>query len=745
MRKYIVYILLLINCNILQNDLSAQPIKKDYSRQVDSLLQQMTLEEKVGQMIQYSNDKLQTGPTIKNQNHVEEIKKGMVGSMFNIITVERARQYQDLAMQSRLKIPLIFGLDVVHGMRTIFPIPLGEAASFDLKMIKKTARIAASETSAYGIHWTFAPMVDIARDARWGRGMEGAGEDTWYGSQVAKARIEGFQGTDYSRQNTVLACAKHLAAYGAALAGKDYAEADISDATLHQVYLPPFHSAVKAGVATLMTGFNEINGIPATAHKYLQNELLKEKWGFKGFTVSDWGSIGEIARHGIGKDNKDAARIAVIAGCDMDMHSMSYKRNLVDLVNEGQVDVNLINDAVKRILTLKYELGLFDDPYCYNNRYQELSDKKIIKEHRKSARLMGSKSIVLLKNNQVLPIQPHISNIALVGPLNKASKDMLGNWKAVGDEKEVVTVDKGLRNAIPHAQISYIEGYDLENNELKPLPALDRFDMIIVAVGERAMESGEARSKVDINIHKNQQLLVKQLKEKSNKPVVALIMGGRPLIFSDMEPYADGILMTWWLGSEAGNSVADVLTGKYNPSGKLPVTFPKQVGQCPIYYNQKRTGRPWIPNNLYVSGYCDETALPAYPFGFGLSYTQFEIDTPVLEKEKYFFNEPIKVKVKVRNNGKHKGIETVQLYLQDVVSSITRPFIELCGIRQVELAPKEEKIIEFTLFTEDLSFYNHDIGFITEPGEFKLFAGNSSDNLRATSFELLETRISSNK
>jgi len=677
MRKYIVYILLLINCNILQNDLSAQPIKKDYSRQVDSLLQQMTLEEKVGQMIQYSNDKLQTGPTIKNQNHVEEIKKGMVGSMFNIITVERARQYQDLAMQSRLKIPLIFGLDVVHGMRTIFPIPLGEAASFDLKMIKKTARIAASETSAYGIHWTFAPMVDIARDARWGRGMEGAGEDTWYGSQVAKARIEGFQGTDYSRQNTVLACAKHLAAYGAALAGKDYAEADISDATLHQVYLPPFHSAVKAGVATLMTGFNEINGIPATAHKYLQNELLKEKWGFKGFTVSDWGSIGEIARHGIGKDNKDAARIAVIAGCDMDMHSMSYKRNLVDLVNEGQVDVNLINDAVKRILTLKYELGLFDDPYCYNNRYQELSDKKIIKEHRKSARLMGSKSIVLLKNNQVLPIQPHISNIALVGPLNKASKDMLGNWKAVGDEKEVVTVDKGLRNAIPHAQISYIEGYDLENNELKPLPTLDRFDMIIVAVGERAMESGEARSKVDINIHKNQQLLVKQLKEKSNKPVVALIMGGRPLIFSDMEPYADGILMTWWLGSEAGNSVADVLTGKYNPSGKLPVTFPKQVGQCPIYYNQKRTGRPWIPNNLYVSGYCDETALPAYPFGFGLSYTQFEIDTPVLEKEKYFFNEPIKVKVKVRNNGKHKGIETVQLYLQDFVSSITCPFIKL--------------------------------------------------------------------
>lgn len=745
MRKYIVYILLLINCNILQNDLSAQPIKKDYSRQVDSLLQQMTLEEKVGQMIQYSNDKLQTGPTIKNQNHVEEIKKGMVGSMFNIITVERARQYQDLAMQSRLKIPLIFGLDVVHGMRTIFPIPLGEAASFDLKMIKKTARIAASETSAYGIHWTFAPMVDIARDARWGRGMEGAGEDTWYGSQVAKARIEGFQGTDYSRQNTVLACAKHLAAYGAALAGKDYAEADISDATLHQVYLPPFHSAVKAGVATLMTGFNEINGIPATAHKYLQNELLKEKWGFKGFTVSDWGSIGEIARHGIGKDNKDAARIAVIAGCDMDMHSMSYKRNLVDLVNEGQVDVNLINDAVKRILTLKYELGLFDDPYCYNNRYQELSDKKIIKEHRKSARLMGSKSIVLLKNNQVLPIQPHISNIALVGPLNKASKDMLGNWKAVGDEKEVVTVDKGLRNAIPHAQISYIEGYDLENNELKTLPTLDRFDMIIVAVGERAMESGEARSKVDINIHKNQQLLVKQLKEKSNKPVVALIMGGRPLIFSDMEPYADGILMTWWLGSEAGNSVADVLTGKYNPSGKLPVTFPKQVGQCPIYYNQKRTGRPWIPNNLYVSGYCDETALPAYPFGFGLSYTQFEIDTPVLEKEKYFFNEPIKVKVKVRNNGKHKGIETVQLYLQDVVSSITRPFIELCGIRQVELAPKEEKIIEFTLFTEDLSFYNHEKAFITEPGEFKLFAGNSSDNLRATSFELLETRISSNK
>ena len=723
---------------IMATSLSAQTRKKDYTHQVDSVLRLMTLEEKVGQMIQYSNNKLLTGPSLDSRNHTEEIKRGEVGSIFNILTVERARQYQDLAMQSRLRIPLIFGLDVVHGMRTIFPIPMAEAASFNLELIKETASVAAAETSAHGIHWTFAPMVDISRDARWGRSMEGAGEDPWYGSQVAKARVEGFQGTDYNDRNTVLACAKHFAAYGAAVAGKDYAEADISEHTLQQVYLPPFRAAVEAGVGTFMNAFNEINGIPATAHKPLLRDVLKGEWGFTGFVVSDWGSVGEIAKHRMAKDNKDAGRLAAIAGCDMDMHSMTYARHLVDLVKEGTVDITLIDDAVKRILTVKFELGLFDDPYRYNYREKEIGDKKVNAAHRKVAREAGAGSIVLLKNQNVLPIASTVRNIALIGPLNKANKDMLGNWSAIGKTEEVISVFDGLKAAFSKAKVTYIEGYDLETNELKPLPDLSGYDVVIVSVGERAMDSGEAKSKVDISINANQQLMVKQIKEKAGKPVVTLVMGGRPLVFSDMEPYTDAILVTWWLGTEAGNSIADVLTGSYNPSGKLPITFPRHVGQCPIYYNHKSTGRAWTPNNPWVSGYMDESVKPAYAFGYGLSYTTFEIAAPVISKKEYRSGESVVVTTFVKNTGKYTGKETVQLYLQDVASSVTRPVLELCGIRQVELLPGETRKIEFTLSEQELGFFNADRQFVTEPGIFKLFVGNSSDNLKATEFELIE-------
>ena len=723
---------------IMATSLSAQTRKKDYTHQVDSVLNLMTLEEKVGQMIQYSNNKLLTGPSLDSRNHTEEIKRGEVGSIFNILTVERARQYQDLAMQSRLRIPLIFGLDVVHGMRTIFPIPMAEAASFNLELIKKTASVAAAETSAHGIHWTFAPMVDISRDARWGRSMEGAGEDPWYGSQVAKARVEGFQGTNYNDRNTELACAKHFAAYGAAVAGKDYAEADISEHTLQQVYLPPFRAAVEAGVGTFMNAFNEINGIPATAHKPLLRDVLKGEWGFTGFVVSDWGSVSEIAKHRMAKDNKDAGRLAAIAGCDMDMHSMTYARHLVDLVKEGAVDITLIDDAVKRILTVKFELGLFDDPYRYNYREKEIGDKKVNAVHRKVAREAGAGSIVLLKNQNVLPIASTVRNIALIGPLNKANKDMLGNWSAIGKAEEVISVFDGLKAAFSKAKVTYIEGYDLETNELKPLPDLSGYDVLIVSVGERAMDSGEAKSKVDISVNANQQLMVKQIKEKAGKPVVTLVMGGRPLIFSDMEPYTDAILVTWWLGTEAGNSIADVLTGSYNPSGKLPMTFPRHVGQCPIYYNHKSTGRAWTPNNPWVSGYMDESVKPAYAFGYGLSYTTFEIAAPVISKKEYRSGESVVVTTFVKNTGKYTGKETVQLYLQDVASSVTRPVLELCGIRQIELLPGETRKIEFTLSEQELGFFNADRQFVTEPGSFKLFVGNSSDNLKVTEFELIE-------
>lgn len=734
MDKYRLLYVLVLSC--VTTVLPAQ--LKDYSSQVDSVLNLMTVQEKVGQMIQYSNNKLLTGPALDTSNRTEEIKRGEVGSVFNIITVERAKQYQDLAMQSRLRIPLLFGLDVLHGLKTIFPIPLAEAASFNLDLMRKTASVAAAETSSLGIHWTFAPMVDVSRDARWGRSMEGAGEDTWYGSQVAKARIEGFQGSNYDEKRTVLACAKHFAAYGAAVGGRDYAEADISEHTLQQVYLPPFQAAVEAGVATFMNAFNEINGIPATAHKILQRDVLKGKWGFKGFVVSDWGSVGEIAKHRMAKDNKDAGRLAAIAGCDMDMHSMTYAKHLVDLVNAGEVDIALIDDAVRRILTKKFELGLFDDPYCYNNRAKEIEDKKIVTANRKIAREAGSSSIVLLKNESALPIAATARRIALVGPLNKAHKDMLGNWSALGKAEDVITVYDGLRAALPHAEITYIEGYDLETNELKVLPKLTGYDVIIVSVGERAMDSGEAKSKVDINVDANQQRMVKEIKEATQKPVITLVMGGRPLIFSQMEPYTDAILFTWWLGTEAGNAIADVLTGKYNPSAKLPMTFPRNVGQCPLYYNHKSTGRAWAPNNPWVSGYMDESVLPAYAFGYGLSYTTFDIAAPALIKQQYKSGEYIILTTMVKNTGSYSGKETIQLYLQDVVSSLTRPVLELCGIKQVELAPGEIEEVKFILSTEELGFFNAEKKFVTEPGEFKLFVGNSSDNLKAVSFELIE-------
>ncbi len=718
--------------------IQSQTIHNNISYQVDSIIRLMTLEEKIGQMNQYSNDRKNTGPVINNLNHLEEIRKGRVGSMLNITSVSRAKQYQEEAMKSRLRIPLIFGMDVVHGMKTTFPIPLAEASSFDLELMTKTAEVAAAEASAHGLHWTFAPMVDISRDARWGRVMEGAGEDTWYGCLVAKARVKGFQGKDYTDKRTILACAKHFAAYGAAIAGKDYAEADVSENTLHQVYLPPFRAAIEAKVATFMSGFNDLNGIPATAHRPLMRDLLKGKWDFDGFVVSDWGSVGELQNHRVAQNAKDAAKLASLAGCDMDMCSSSYISNLEHLVNTGDVDISIIDDAVKRILTKKFELGLFKDPFCYNNREAELKNEKINNRYRTLAREAGAKSIVLLKNNSVLPISDKVKNIALIGPLNTSKWDMLGNWVGMGKAEYVIPILDGLKANLPKSNITYIEGYDHKTNTTKELPDLSEFDIIIVTIGEKATESGEAKSKVDISIDQNQQSQVKKLKEDSGKPVIVLITGGRPLVFSAMEPYADAILMTWWLGVEAGNSISDVLTGQYNPSAKLPITFPKHSGQCPIYYNHKSTGRPWSADNQYTSRYIDEDVRPAYAFGYGLSYTTFEITTPVMSKKQYGYNENIRIKTLVKNTGKYKGKETVQLYLQDVVSSVARPVIELCGFQQIELKPGEEKQIEFVLTNKDLGSFNLKNELITEPGIFKLFVGNSSDNLKQTEFELIE-------
>ena len=730
--------LFLVSCGgNISDKVSTLSIPDKYEQRVDSVLKLMTLDEKIGQLNQYTGNWQATGPVVEDPTKIEQIKAGKVGSMLNIKSVKHTRELQEYAMQSRLRIPLMFGLDVVHGLRTIYPIPLGEAASFDLDLMKRTAAGAAKEASAQGVHWTFAPMIDISRDARWGRVMEGAGEDTWYGCKVAQARVNGIQGDDLSDPHTFMACAKHFAAYGACIAGKDYNTVDISEQTLHEVYLPPFKAAVDAGVASFMNSFNDINGIPATGNTYIQRDLLKGSWNFNGLTVSDWGSIREMIPHGYVSDLKGAAEKAILAGCDIDMESRAYHIHLKKLVEEGTVSEDYIDDAVRRILFKKFELGLFDNPFLYCD---ETREKEVVlsEELKNLSREAGAKSIVLLKNDQgSLPLN-NPKKIAVIGSLAKSQKDMLGFWANEGIVDEVVTVYEGLKNKYPESDVVYADGYDLATNELHLMDACNaamQSDVVIVAVGERFENSGEAKSRADINIHPNHQLLVKELK-KTGKNVVVLLMGGRPMIFNEMTPHADAILLTWWLGTEAGNAIADVLAGDYNPSGKLPMTFPVHVGQIPIYYNYKNTGRPENKEIGYSCRYQDIDFEPAYPFGYGLSYTDFLISEPVVKDSVFSLKTPLEVCVKVKNTGKYAGKETVQLYIRDLVASLTRPVKELRGFQQVELQPGEEKEISFMLTEKELGFESACKGWTVEPGLFDVMVGNSALNVKKTRVEL---------
>ena len=729
--------LFLVSCGgNISDKVSTLSIPDKYEQRVDSVLKLMTLDEKIGQLNQYTGNWQATGPVVEDPTKIEQIKAGKVGSMLNIKSVKHTRELQEYAMQSRLRIPLMFGLDVVHGLRTIYPIPLGEAASFDLDLMKRTAAGAAKEASAQGVHWTFAPMIDISRDARWGRVMEGAGEDTWYGCKVAQARVSGFQGDDLSEPHTIMACAKHFAAYGACI-GKDYNTVDISKQILHEVYLPPFKAAVDAGVASFMNSFNDINGIPATGNTYIQRDLLKGSWNFNGLTVSDWGSIREMIPHGYVSDLKGAAEKAILAGCDIDMESRAYHIHLKKLVEEGTVSEDYIDDAVRRILFKKFELGLFDNPFLYCD---ETREKEVVlsEELKNLSREAGAKSIVLLKNDQgSLPLN-NPKKIAVIGSLAKSQKDMLGFWANEGIVDEVVTVYEGLKNKYPESDVVYADGYDLATNELHLMDARNaamQSDVVIVAVGERFENSGEAKSRADINIHPNHQLLVKELK-KTGKNVVVLLMGGRPMIFNEMTPHADAILLTWWLGTEAGNAIADVLAGDYNPSGKLPMTFPAHVGQIPIYYNYKNTGRPENKEIGYSCRYQDIDFEPAYPFGYGLSYTDFLISEPVVKDSVFSLKTPLEVCVKVKNTGKYAGKETVQLYIRDLVASLTRPVKELRGFQQVELQPGEEKEISFMLTEKELGFESACKGWTVEPGLFDVMVGNSALNVKKTRVEL---------
>lgn len=742
MKKALIIPLMLIGLTV-----NAQ--KKDINFRVDSLLKQMTLDEKVGQLNQYNDDGIATGPVTVDGDKENQIRRGEVGSMLNVFTVARMRQFQDIAMQSRLKIPLIFGQDVIHGYKTTFPIPLGEAASWDMEAIKLSARIAATEASAGGVHWTFAPMVDISRDPRWGRVMEGAGEDPYLGSAIAKARVKGFQGDEIGATNSVLACAKHFAAYGAAVGGRDYNSVDMSERMLWEVYLPPFKATVDAGVATFMNSFNDLNGIPATGNSYLQRDILKGKWNFQGFIVSDWGSIGEMINHGYVKDGRGAAKAAITAGSDMDMESRCYKNNLAQLVKGGEVDIALVDDAVKRILRKKFELGLFDDPYRFLDADREKKEMNN-PEHTKAAREVAAKCIVLMKNdNNLLPLSKDIKTIAFIGPLVKEHKQNLGFWSIelnnVDYEKFVVSQWEGLQNKIgKNTKLLYAQGCKIEGEDrsgfAEAIETAKKADVVIMSIGEKRDMSGEAKSRSNINIPGVQEDLVKAI-HATGKPVVVLVNAGRPLVFNWIVDNIPAILYTWWLGSEAGNAIADVLVGDVNPSAKIPMTFPREVGQIPIYYNYLKTGRPAECDtcNFYRTAYIDLPISPKFAFGHGLSYTTFEYKDLKLSQSKINRSEKIEVSFNISNTGKYDGEEVIQLYLRDKVGSIVRPVKELKDFQKVMVKVGETKQIKFIIDNEKLCFYDKALNYKSEAGEFDLMIGSSSDDIRLHScFELID-------
>ncbi|CAL2061264.1 Periplasmic beta-glucosidase [Tenacibaculum sp. 190524A05c] len=723
------------------------------SEKVTLLLSKMTIEEKVGQMNQYNGFWDVTGPTPQNGNakkKYEHLRKGWVGSMLNVRGTENVREVQRIAVEeSRLGIPLIIGFDVIHGYKTLSPIPIAESASWDLKAIENSARVAATEASAAGINWTFAPMVDISRDPRWGRVMEGGGEDPFLGSKIAQARVKGFQGDDLSKPNTIAACAKHFAAYGFSEAGKEYNSVDIGTSTLYNIVLPPFKAAVDSNVKTFMNSFNELNGVPVTGSSFLQREILKGKWNFNGFVVSDWASMRELIEWGHAKDKKEAAKIAATAGSDMDMEGYVYIEELAKLVKDGTIKESILDDAVRRILTVKYELGLFDNPFLYCD---ETNEKEQIgnEAHHEAVLDVAKKSIVLLKNeNNLLPLKKSGQKIALIGPLANDKNSPLGSWRLASDDNTAVSVYEGL-SKYKENTLSFEKGIDLivgntsftqplkVNNTInaseinKALQIAKNADVVVMVLGEHGFQSGEARSRTEIDLPGRQQELLEKVYEV-NKNIVLVLNNGRPLAIEWADKNIPAIVEAWQLGTQTGNAVAEVLYGDYNPSGKLPMTFPRNLGQVPIYYNYKSTGRPNPENNVFWSHYIDSENSPLYPFGYGLSYTTFKYSDFKIHNKKASVNEDIKISVKVSNTGNYDGKEVVQLYIRDLFGSITRPVKELKGFELIELKKGESKVIDFTLTKNELGFFNNQGEYIIEPGDFEVFVGgNSAENLKET-------------
>ena len=698
----------------------------DIERKINALLARMTLAEKLGQLQQLDGH----ADGKYRPEHLDMIRKGLLGSTLNIRGAKATNELQRIAMnESRMKIPMLFAFDVIHGYRTIFPVPLGEAASWDAALAEKTASIAAAESASVGLKWTFAPMLDIARDPRWGRIIEGAGEDPYLGAIMARARVRGFQGNDISAKDKIVACAKHWVAYGAAEAGRDYNSTDMSERALREIYFPPFKAAVDEGVGTFMTSFNDISGVPATANHFTLKQVLRNEWKFDGVVVSDYTAVMELMLHGLAKDEADAAQYALNAGTDMEMVSRFYNKHGERLLKEGKLSQAVIDNSVRNILRLKFRLGLFDNPYTDESR----EAKELLKpEYREYAKYAAARSMVLLKNErETLPIKSNVKEIALIGPLGDEQRSLNGSWAGDGRTEDAVTLLAGLKSKLSDkVKLTFEKGCDIncqsDKDFDKAVKAAKDSDFVIVAVGEHADMSGEASSRSDINLPGKQMELVKAI-HATGKPYAVVLMNGRPLTINWIAENSPAILETWFGGTMAGPAIADVLFGDVNPGGKLPVTFPHSVGQIPIYYNHKNTGRPIKGNEKYTSRYLDLPNTPLYPFGYGLSYTTFALRDLRLDKTTIKPNGNVQVSVEIENTGKRAGDEVTQLYIRDVAASVTRPVRELKGFQRITLQPGEKRRITFTLTSEHLSFYNRDMKFVVEPGDFKVFVGTSSE------------------
>lgn len=707
----------------------------DVEKQINALLARMTLAEKLGQLQQLDGH---ADGRFKD-DQPELVRKGLLGSTLNVRGVKNTNDLQRIAVeQSRLKIPMIFGFDVIHGYRTVFPIPLGETASWDPAAVKRAASIAAAEARAAGVHWTFAPMVDIARDPRWGRIAEGSGEDPYLGSVMARARVQGFQGTDYSANDKVVACAKHWVAYGAAEAGRDYNTTDVSERSLREVYFPPFKAAVDAGVGTFMSAFNNLNGVPTSANPFTLTEVLRGEWKFDGFVVSDYTSVEELIKHGVAADGAEAAQEALSSGVDMEMVSHLYNQHAAELLKQRKLTPQTVDEAVRRILRIKFRLGLFDKPYANEARERAVlfSSANVA-----AAREIAARSMVLLKNEKdVLPLARSVRSIAVIGPLADSQKDMIGSWTGDGKAEEAITLLQGLKAKLPQAKINYAKGCEIgcetADGFEDAVRAASESDVVILAVGESAEMSGEAASRTSLDLPGRQLDLVKVVQD-TGKPTVVVLMNGRPLTINWIAENTPAILETWFAGTQGGNAIADVLFGDVNPGGKLPVTFPRAVGQIPLYYNHFNTGRPPDINSKYTSKYLDLPWTPLFPFGYGLSYTQFKITNLQLSASRIPANGKLTVSVDVENVGKRAGDEVVQLYIRDVAASMTRPVKELKGFERVRLEPGMKRRVEFALNPEQLGFYNRKMSFVVEPGDFKVMVGPNSQDLIETSFQVV--------